>query len=738
MRLCGTINDIIFRNNENGYTILEVSQGLISNVVTGKFPVVGVGEDVELEGEYQNNPKYGRQFVATSIEISEPTTEESIIKYLSSGLISGVGVVTATNIVKHFKDRTLKVIEQEPKRLVEVRGVSERKALEIYQTYQDIKKMQQAVMFLQKYDITINMAVKIYDAYKDKTESILRKNPYKLIEDVEGIGFKTADNIAFKMGIEKDSKFRLKAGILYCLNEFSEKQGSTIIRKDKLAEMCVGLLELPNEYEGEILAEVVNMEIDGLIKSSTLDDEPAVAITKLYSMEKYIATKIKLLQNSAVETNYDLDAELDEFERINNFKLHDSQRKAVKTAAQEGVCVITGGPGTGKTTIIKAVLNILENHNQKICLLAPTGRAAKRMEEQTKKQASTIHRGLEMGYSNGRLSFMRNENNPLEADVVIVDEVSMIDIYVASALLKAIRLGTKLIFVGDKDQLMSVGAGSVLSDIIESDVVTTVELTQIFRQQETSKIIVNAHLINNGEMPDLTEKSDDFFYSSTFEPNEVANEIVEMVSRRIPNYKADIKSESIQVIAPMKAGVAGTNNINLLLREKLNPKSPLKNEIELHKTIFRVGDKVMQTANNYEQEWLKVENGHLVGGMGVFNGDMGYIDQINTQSGEVYVSFDDGRRAGYSIVELEDLVHSYAITIHKSQGSEFDVVIIPVLGGNPMLYNKNLLYTAVTRAKKMVVLIGKKGNIYHMIKNETMVHRNTLLKRFLTEENYMS
>jgi len=737
MKLNGTINDIIFRNNENGYTILEISQGLISVIATGKFPVVGVGEDVELEGEYQNNPKYGKQFVATSIKISEPTTEESIIKYLSSGLISGVGIVTATNIVKHFREQTLKVIEKEPQRLVEVKGVSERKAIEIYQTYQDIKKMQQAVMFLQKYDITINMAVKIYDAYKDKTETVLRKNPYKLIEDVEGIGFKTADNIAYKLGIEKDSRFRIKAGILYCLNEFSEKQGSTIVRKDKLVEMCLGLLELPNEYDGEILAEVVNMEIEGSVKSTTLEEEPAVAITKLYSMEKYIATKIKLLQNSALETNYDVESEINEFERINNFLLHDSQKNAVKVSIREGVSVITGGPGTGKTTIIKALISILENHNQKICLLAPTGRAAKRMEEQTKREASTIHRGLEMGYSNGRLSFMRNESNPLEADAIIVDEVSMIDIYVAAALLKAIRLGTKLIFVGDKDQLMSVGAGSVLEDIITSGVVTTVELTQIFRQQDTSKIVVNAHLINNGEMPDLTEKSDDFFYSSSFEPNEVANEIVEMVSRRIPNYKKEIKSENIQVIAPMKAGIAGTNNLNALLREKLNPKALEKTEIEVHKTIFRVGDKVMQTANNYEQEWIKVEGGRVVGGMGVFNGDMGYIDQINKQSGEVYVTFDDGRRAGYSIVELEDLVHSYAITIHKSQGSEFDAVIIPVLGGNPMLFNKNLLYTAVTRAKKMVVLIGKKGNIYHMIKNETMIKRNTLLKRFLQEENYI-
>lgn len=736
MKIVGTIEDIVFRNNENGYTILEITRGMDSFIATGKFPVVGIGEEVELEGEFAVNPKYGEQFVASTIKVSEPTSIDAIIKYLSCGLISGVGIVTATSIVNKFKERTLHIIEKEPHRLAEVKGVSDRKAMEINQTFVDIKKMQQAVMFLQKYDISINLAVKIYEVYKDKTETILRSNPYKLVEDVEGVGFKTADKIASKMGVSEDSSFRIRAGIVYCLNELAEKQGSTVIRKDKLAEMTVGLLNLPNEYEGEVFGMITTLEIEGLVKSCTLEEEPAVANARLYSMEKYIAQKLKTLINSTQDLDADYENEIKEFERVNNFELHDSQKKAVITACREGVSVITGGPGTGKTTIIKAILTILENHGKKITLFAPTGRAAKRMEEQTKRPASTIHRGLGMMYSNGRLNFVQNENNPLETDVIIVDEVSMIDIYVASSLLKAIALGTKVIFVGDKDQLMSVGAGNVLADIIGSGEVTTIELTQIFRQAETSRIVVNAHTINNGEMPDLSIKSDDFFYSSSFIASEVAEEIVDMVSRRIPSYKEEITPDKIQIIAPMKAGECGTNALNLLLREKLNPKSNAKAEIEVHKTVFRVGDKVMQTANNYEQEWLKVENGSVVGGMGVFNGDMGYIDAINTQSGEVYVSFDDGRRAGYSIVELEDLVHAYAITIHKSQGSEFDAVIIPILGGNPMLFNKNLLYTAVTRAKKMVVLIGKKGNIYHMISNQNMVQRNTLLKRFLTQSEY--
>ncbi len=737
MKLEGVVGDIIFRNKETGYTILEIKQGMVSSVATGKFPIVGTGEEVVLEGEYQVNPKYGRQFAATSIKISEPTTRDTIIKYLSSGLITGVGVVTATNIVNVFGEKTLKVIEEEPMKLKQVKGVSERKAVEIFQCYQDIKKMQNAVMFLQKYDISINLAVKIYEVYKDKTKLMLQKNPYKLVEDVDGVGFKTADKIASKMGVKEDSPFRIKAGIVYCLNEYAEKQGSTVIAKNKLCESALGTLELPVSYEGEVLGEITNLEIEGTLKSTLLDDEDAVAITKLYNMEKYIASKLKLLSNTSSNLKLNYAKDIDEFERANNLALHENQRRAIESACKEGVSVITGGPGTGKTTIIKAILHILEAHGQKIMLMAPTGRAAKRMEEQTGKEAATIHRALEVNFNSGRLGFNRNENNPLETDVVIVDEVSMIDVYVLSSLLRALTPRTKLILVGDKDQLMSVGAGNVLGDIIASEQVNTLTLTQIYRQAETSMIILNAHAINNGEMPDLSKKSSDFFYSSSFVPSEVASEIVDMVAERIPKFRSDIPSEKIQVIAPMKAGDAGTNNLNVLLREKLNPKDPSKAEMEFHKVIYRVGDKVMQTANNYEQQWIKIENGRVVEGMGVFNGDIGYIDQINVQSGEVYVCFEDGRRAGYSIVEMEDLVHAYAITIHKSQGSEFDAVIIPILGGNPMLFSKNLLYTAVTRAKKMVVLIGKKTNIYHMIKNEYMVRRNTNLKKFLCSNDYM-
>ena len=722
MNLNGTVKDIIYRNSENGYTIISVSVEFANIVATGKFPAVNVGEYVKLQGEYVNNPKYGMQFVASKVEVSQPVGLDGIIKYLSSGLIPGVGAVTATNIVNMFKEKTLEVIEKSPSELVKVRGVSETKAKDISSTYAAIKKMQEAVMFLQQYDISTNMAVKIYNAYKKKKKKILSENPYRLIEDIDGIGFKSADKIAYNMGIAKDSPFRIRAGIIYCLTE--------------LAEIATGLLELPAEYEGEIQSMITNLEIEGIIKSTTIDDETAVAFTKFYSMERFIADKLKVLVSSAQELNIDITENLNEYERVNNLKLHKNQVNAITKAIKEGVIVITGGPGTGKTTIIKAILDIFKAERLKTMLLAPTGRAAKRMEEQTGRHASTIHRGLEMAYVGGHLSFTRNQDNPLDTDVVIVDEVSMIDIYVASALLKAIRPGTRLILVGDKDQLMSVGAGNVLSDIIESGEIPVVSLSQIYRQAETSKIVINAHLINNSEMPDLKEKSDDFFHSSTFMPEMVANEIVDMVGRRIPGYKKEITPEDIQVIAPAKSGPAGTNNLNVLLRDRLNPASADKKEFKTQTTLYREGDKVMQISNNYELEWVKKEDGRLVAGQGVFNGDMGYIDQINPDNGEVFVTFEDGRRAGYTLVELEDLVHSYAITVHKSQGSEFKVVIIPIVSGNPMLYTKNLLYTAVTRAKMMVVLIGKSGNIFHMVKNQSVATRNTLLKKFLMENTY--
>lgn len=732
MIISGVVENIIYRNSENGYTVLNLFSRGKNITVSGKFPILGKGETLELEGEYKVVARFGEQFVAENVKIDKPTDKTAIAKYLSCGLISGVGEVIASNIVAKFGEDTLKVIEEEPLRLAEVRGVSARKANEIHNTYADIKKMQEAVMFLQKYDISINTAVKIYNKYKSRTEELLLQNPYRLIEDIDGIGFKIADKIAMKMGVTFDSDIRIRAGIIFALTDIAEKQGSTLAMVDELKHAAISVLELDSSFEDKIDSAISDLEITGLLKSINYNGNEALAITKYYSMEDYISKKLIGLNNAAFGEKLGNDQEIEMYETLNKIKLHDKQREAVLAGTSEGVVVITGGPGTGKTTIIKGILSIFKNYRKKVMLMAPTGRAAKRIEEQTKEPASTIHRALEANFAGGGRGFVRNENNPLEADVIIIDEVSMLDTFLMCSLLKAINFGTRLILVGDKDQLPSVGAGNVLADIISSDVFKVVELTQIYRQSEDSMIAQNAHKINNSEMPDLKIKSSDFFYSPTSEPQAVANEIVSLITDRMPKYFTDLSSEDIQVIAPMKAGLAGVDNLNSLIQEKLNPASVSKKQIELQKRVFREGDKVMQIVNNYDREWEKMNSfGYPTYGAGVFNGDMGYIEQINPEINEMYVMFDDGRRACYSYAELDEIVLSYAITIHKSQGSEFPAVIIPIMGGSPLLMNKNLLYTAVTRAKKLVVLIGKQSNVYYMVMNKSSATRNTMLKSLL-------
>lgn len=724
----GTVENVIFRNDDNGYTVLKVKTSSNLITVSGRFPLVGEGELLEIEGEFKDVPKYGNQFIAESVKVFKPKDVDSIFNYLSSGLIRGVGEVTAKNIVDKFKEDTLKVIEEDYAKLASVKGISMKKALEIHNCYENIKKMQESVMFMQKYDISIGTAVKIYKQYKEKTEQVLTSNPYTLIEDIDGIGFKTADKIASKLGIKHDSEIRIKAGIIFALNEIAEKQGSTIALLDSLKQSAMNVLELDESLLDKLEDCLVDLEIFGTIKKQIFEEKEAVAVSKYYKMENYIADKLISLDSNANVEKLGTEQDIEQYEILNQITLHEKQRQAVLAGTSGGVTIITGGPGTGKTTIIKAILSIFKASRKKCMLMAPTGRASKRMEEQTKEPASTIHRALG---SNGR-GFIKDENNPLDADVIIIDEVSMLDVQLMYYFLKAVQLGTRLIFVGDKDQLPSVGAGNILADMIASDVFEVVELSQIYRQSEDSMIAQNAHKINNCEMPDLKKKSSDFFFSSISDPEQVANEIVELVCSRMPKYFDFLKPEDIQIIAPMKAGVAGVDNLNVLVQQKYNPEGPNKRQITLQKRVFREGDKVMQIVNNYDRDWEKIEaGGYPVYGSGVFNGDMGVIEEIIPDTNEMYVMFDDGRRACYSYAELEEIVLSYAITIHKSQGSEFPAVIIPIMGGSPLLMNKNLLYTAVTRAKKIVVLIGKSSNVYYMVNNKLSSSRNTNLKKML-------
>lgn len=726
MTLKGIVEEIIYRNTDNGYTVAVINCNDENITAVGKFPQVSQGECVELEGSFTKHNRYGEQFNASKVKIAKPTTKEGIVKYLSSGLIKGVGPVTALSIVSKFGEDTLDIIEFNPQRLTEVRGISERKANEIAEAFNEIRKMQNAVMLMQDYDISTNLAVKIYNTYFDKTELILKENPYKLCEDVDGIGFFTADRIAKKMGISEFSEFRFRAGVLHALKTACDQTGNTYVTKANLESDVCELLKISVETinANNVLNRLV---LDSLIKIFELNGEEVVVLTKYFNTEKIVGYTLNLFNEIYKNTNLDVTDSINFYEQLNKIKMHQNQRDAVSLAINSGVSVITGGPGTGKTTIVKCMLQIFKSLHKSVKLLAPTGRAAKRLSESTGEDASTIHRALVVDFLGG--DFLYNQNNKLPFDVVIVDEVSMVDIQLMFYLTRALKKGTQLVLVGDKDQLPSVGAGNVLADIINSGVISVCELTHIYRQDKDSLIVSNAHLINDCKMPMLNNKSKDFFFEEKTEPSAMLNSVVNLTCTRLPKY-LNIDSSKIQVLAPMKSGVCGVDNLNKELQDKLNPASLKKPELETEKTIYRLGDRVMQITNNYEREWIKDTREQ---GAGVFNGDIGVIDHIEPNTFETTVLFEDGRYAKYNKKDLAELVLSYAITIHKSQGSEFDVVIIPVVAGAPMLLTKNLLYTAVTRAKRMVVLVGTKQNIFRMVKNKSTLTRNTLLKNFLIE-----
>ncbi len=733
MKITANVENTIFRNTENGYTVLNLSYNKKKITAVGTIPEVFEGQTLELDGEFIVNKKFGEQFKINEAKVVEPTTVPAIEKYLASGLIYGIGPVTAKKIVDEFGEDTLTVLEFNPMKLAKIRGISKQKAIEISNAYNDMKEMQNVIMFLQSHFITTNMAIKIFNIYREKTIEVVKNNPYQLVEDIDGIGFATADKIALKVGIDLYGENRIKAGLIYTLKTASEKEGHTYMPQNEVVSNCLEILNFSEAARPLVNKCLDYLQIEAMVKNFNYHGEDITVLTKFYFQEKYIARKLYKLSFNQFDDKFNFLDNINFYQRLHKIQLNGEQTDAVLASMNKGASIITGGPGTGKTTIVRCILEMLKQQNKKVLLCAPTGRAAKRLSETSGMEAKTIHRALEMNPTDGEGIFHRNENNPLDADVVIIDEMSMVDVGLFYHLLKAVRSTTRVIMVGDKDQLPSVGAGNVLRDLIESKVVHTTYLVNIYRQGEDSLIITNAHLINNGKMPIIDNTSKDFFYENGKDTIENSETIVDLVTTRLPKYFG-YKPSEIQVLAPMKAGPCGIDNLNKRLQMTINP---YFNGMEINTDFvkYHVGDKIMQITNNYEMQYVKYEeNGMYQEGTGVFNGDIGYITRIEPETFEVTVTFDDGKVCKYPKTELHQITLAYAITIHKSQGSEFDCVVIPMVPGAPIILTRNLLYTAITRAKKAVVIVGSKQLLARMIHNNYTAKRYTLLKDFIKEE----
>lgn len=754
----GYVDHIIYRNTDNGYTVLILIVEEEELTCVGTFSDIVEGENIEAKGEYTDHPTYGRQFKVVSYEEKAPEDELAIERYLGSGAIKGIGIALAARIVRRFKEDTFRIIEEEPERLAEIKGISERKAMEIAEQVNEKKDLRQAMIFLQQYGIHTNLAVKIYNTYGAEIYSILTENPYRLADDIDGVGFRTADEIATRVGIRTDSDFRIRSGILYTL-QLASGEGHTYLPLEELTQRASALLEVEPE---NIEPHYMNLAMDRKIIMQQNDGITQIYATSFYYMEANSATMLKQLDISYEVGDEEIEARIHKIEKQTKMELDEHQVEAVKEAVRNGLLIITGGPGTGKTTTINTIIRYFESEGLDIFLAAPTGRAAKRMSETTGFEARTIHRMLELtggmvdetsagsgmtaaaragagsngnGMGGAGIHFERNETNPLETDVIIVDEMSMVDISLMYALLKAVAAGTRLILVGDTNQLPSVGPGSVLKDIIDSDQFHTVKLTKIFRQASTSDIIVNAHKINRGERISLDNQSRDFFFLKRYDADKVINVTLQLIKQKLPKY-VDAGEYDIQVLTPMRKGLLGVERLNQILQMYLNPPDKKKREKEYGSMVFREGDKVMQVKNNYQMEWeIRTKYGLCIDkGTGIFNGDTGIIEEINDFAETMTISFDEGRMVEYSFKNLEELELAYAVTIHKSQGSEYPAVVIPLLTGPRMLMNRNLLYTAVTRAKKCVTIVGDENTFDMMVENNSEQKRYSGLKNQLMKE----
>lgn len=731
-KLAGYVEHIIYRNTDNGYTVLNLVSGEDEITCVGIFSDIAEGENIEAEGDYTSHPTYGKQFKVERFEEKAPEDEEAIERYLGSGAIKGIGLALAARIVRRFKEDTFRIIEEEPERLAEIKGISERKAMEIAAQVNEKRDLRQAMIFLQQYGITMNLAVKVYAEYGQEVYGIIKENPYRLADDIAGVGFRTADEIASRVGIRTDSDFRIKSGILYTLLQASA-EGHTFLPQEELTKRASNLLEVEPEY---IERHYMDLAIERKIILKQMQEQTQIYAATFYYMEANTATMLRGLNVSYDVPDIEIEQRIRKIEKQTGMTLDEHQVTAVKEAVRNGLLIITGGPGTGKTTTINTIIRYFESEGMDIFLAAPTGRAAKRMSETTGFEARTIHRMLELnGGMEGSAGFERNETNPLETDVIIIDEMSMVDISLMTSLLKAIVAGTRLILVGDVNQLPSVGPGSVLKDIIDSGACNVVKLTKIFRQASESDIIVNAHKINRGEEVTLDNKSMDFFFLKRYDADVIISVTLQLIKQKLPKF-VNATPYDIQVLTPMRKGLLGVERLNGILQQYMNPPEKGKREKEVGSTLFREGDKIMQTRNNYQLEWeIRSKYGLTIDkGTGVFNGDMGVIREINDYTEIVTVEFEEGRMVEYPFKLLEELELAYAITIHKSQGSEYPAVVIPLLSGPAMLMNRNLLYTAVTRARKCVTLVGNDVTFQQMIQNTSQQKRYSGLANRLREQ----
>lgn len=730
---------IVFRNEENGYTVLNLTAESGEITCVGNFQAVHEGEYLEAEGEYTTHAAYGQQFRAETYRIKIPESGLALERYLGSGALKGIGPALAARIVRRFGEDTLRIMEEEPERLSEIKGISEKKAREIGEQMIEKSQMQNAMIFLAQYGISLSLGIKIYNQYQDALYRVLKENPYRMAEDIPGVGFRIADEIAARIGIRVDSGYRLQSGLYYVLGQ-AGAQGHLYLPRQELLYRAGQLLGVQADtLEKHLMDLAIDRKV--ILKEERQEGrEPSVNVytSQAYYLELNTARMLQELNIVCADQEEKLRQNVARMEKSSGIVLDEGQRQAVVQAVKNGLMILTGGPGTGKTTTINAMIRYFEGEGLEISLAAPTGRAAKRMKEATGHEASTIHRLLELSgmaeESSADIRFEKNAENPLEADVVIIDEMSMVDIYLMHALLSAIVPGTRLILVGDMHQLPSVGPGSVLKDMIRSEAFPVVRLEKIFRQAQESDIVVNAHRIQKGEQVVLDNHSRDFFFLQRNEIQVIQKVILTLVSRKLPGY-VDARPQEIQVLTPMRKGPLGVERLNEILQKYLNPPSPEKAEKETSGGIFREGDKVMQIKNNYQMEW-EIRGRHGIAaqkGMGVFNGDLGTISSINPFAELLTVEYEEGRFAEYTFKQLDELELAYAITIHKAQGSEYPAVVIPLLGGPRMLMTRNLLYTAVTRARKCVVLTGSAETFRAMIENQREENRYTTLAQRIRE-----